>query len=177
MIIALGALHPIIADSAWIAPTAVVVGQVQLGDDVGVWYGAVLRADDAAITIGSRSNIQDGCVLHADPDRPITVGARVTVGHNTTLHGCTVSDDVMIGMGATVLNGAHIGAGTLVAAGALVPQDFSVPERSLVVGAPATVKRTLSDAEVASILANAIHYVDLAATHRDAAEVYACADS
>jgi carbonic anhydrase/acetyltransferase-like protein (isoleucine patch superfamily) len=168
MIVALGSREPLVCDSAWIAPTAAVVGEVRLGENVGVWYGAVLRGDDASIVVGSRSNIQDGCVLHADPDRPITIGTGVTVGHNTTLHGCTIGDDVMIGMGATVLNGARIGNGSLVAAGALVPQHFSAPERSLIVGAPATVRRVLTDEEVTDMLANANHYVDLAGAHRRA---------
>ncbi|MGB3485965.1 MAG: gamma carbonic anhydrase family protein [Mycobacterium sp.] len=168
MIISLGRLAPSVAGSAWTAPTAAIVGEVHLGEEANVWYCAVVRADDAPIRVGSRTNIQDGCVLHADPDRPITVGSGVTIGHNTTLHGCTIADNVLIGMGSTILNGAHVRSHSLVAAGSLLPQGFSAPEGSLIVGAPATVRRSLNDAELAAIHANADHYVGLAAVHRNA---------
>lgn len=111
-----------------------VVGEVTLARGASVWYHAVLRADCGPITLGENSNIQDNCTVHVDPGFPVTVGAGVSVGHNAVLHGCTVEDDVLIGMGATVLNGAHIGAGSLVAAQALVPQGMRVPPGSLVAG-------------------------------------------
>ncbi|CAM5339492.1 Carnitine operon protein CaiE OS=Tsukamurella paurometabola (strain ATCC 8368 / DSM / CCUG 35730/ CIP 100753 / JCM 10117 / KCTC 9821 / NBRC 16120 / NCIMB 702349 / NCTC 13040) OX=521096 GN=Tpau_2209 PE=4 SV=1 [Tsukamurella paurometabola] len=111
MIARFGQVVPRIADTAWVAENATVIGDVELGDAVGVFYGAVIRGEMATITVGERSNVQDGVVLHADPGVPLSVGARVSIGHNAVLHGCTVGDDVLVGMGATVLNGAVIGAG------------------------------------------------------------------
>ncbi len=163
--------HPVVSASAWVAPTATVVGDVTLADDVGIWYSAVVRGDLAAITVGAGSNVQDGCALHADPDFPLRVGAGVSIGHNATVHGCTVGDDVLVGMGAVVLNGATIGDGSLVAAGAVVSQGMQVPPRSLVAGVPATVKRELSDAEVEHIRGNARVYAGLARVHARAEPV------
>jgi carbonic anhydrase/acetyltransferase-like protein (isoleucine patch superfamily) len=155
---------------AWVAPTATVVGEVRLGEEVSIWYGAVLRADNEPITVGARSNIQDNCVVHTDPGFPALVGAGVSVGHAAVLHGCVVEDDVLVGMGAIILNGARIGAGTLVAAGALVLESTVVPPSSLVVGSPGKVRRALGDAERAQIRANAQNYVALAARRRRSAE-------
>ncbi|WP_432511478.1 gamma carbonic anhydrase family protein [Kineococcus sp. SYSU DK001] len=149
----------------FLAPGATLVGRVDLGADVGVWYGAVLRADSGGITVGDGSNVQDGCVLHADPGFPITVGRGVSIGHGAVVHGCTVGDDVLIGMGARVLNGARIGAGSLVAAGAVVLEGTDVPPGSLVAGVPAKVRRELSAEELEGVRANARTYVDLAARH------------
>ncbi|GGQ48275.1 gamma carbonic anhydrase family protein [Couchioplanes azureus] len=157
---------PWVAPTAWTAPTATLVGRVRIGEHSSLWYGAVVRADGERITIGERSNVQDGCVLHADPGFPLAVGSRVSVGHNATLHGCTIGDDVLIGMGATVLNGARIGDGVLVAAGALVGQGAEIPGGVLVAGVPGKVRRELTPAEVAQISANAATYVDLAGAHR-----------
>ena len=127
LITGMGGHEPDIDVAAFAAPTSVVIGEVTMAAGSSAWYQAVLRADCAPITIGADSNIQDNCSVHADPGFPVTVGERVSVGHNAVLHGCTVEDDVLVGMGATVLNGAHIGAGSLIAAQALVPQGMQVP--------------------------------------------------
>jgi carbonic anhydrase/acetyltransferase-like protein (isoleucine patch superfamily) len=157
--------RPNVAPDAWVAPTAVLAGRVTLAAQSGVWYCSVLRADLDSVTIGPRSNIQDGCVVHADPGFPVTVGEGVSVGHRAVLHGCTIADDVLIGMGAVVLNGARIGAGSLVAAGAVVLEGTEVPPGSLVAGVPGKVRRELGEQERAAILTNALTYVQLAATH------------
>ncbi|MDF3291862.1 MULTISPECIES: gamma carbonic anhydrase family protein [Streptomyces] len=160
--------EPEVAAEAFVAPTAVVLGEVRLAAGSSVWYHTVLRGDCERITIGADSNIQDNCTVHADPGYPAVVGERVSVGHNAVLHGCVIEDDVLVGMGATVLNGARIGAGSLVAAAALVPQGLQVPPGSLVAGVPARVKRRLTDEERELVRANAAHYVQLAAAHRKA---------
>lgn len=165
MIVSLEDRHPQVSPDAWVADTATVVGSVTLGAGSSVFYGAVVRADAERIDIGDGTNIQDGCVLHADPGRPLSVGSSVSVGHRAVLHGCTVEDEVLVGMGAIVMNGARIGTGSLVAAGALVPEGMEVPAGSLVLGAPAKVARPLSDAERTAVGRNALHYVDLAALH------------
>ncbi|GAA2255461.1 gamma carbonic anhydrase family protein [Streptomyces amakusaensis] len=166
-----GGLEPEIAAEAFTAHGSVVVGEVSLAPGASVWYHAVLRADCGPIVIGADSNIQDNCTVHVDPGFPVTVGERVSVGHNAVLHGCEVEDDVLIGMGATVLNGAHIGAGSLVAAQALVPQGMRVPPGSLVAGVPAKVRRELTEEERAGITRNAALYRELAAAHREAVPV------
>ncbi|MEU9605815.1 gamma carbonic anhydrase family protein [Streptomyces sp. NPDC048057] len=167
-IAAVGDREPAIDPGAFTAPTSVVVGDVTLAAGASVWYHAVLRADCGPVVIGADSNIQDNATVHVDPGFPVTVGERVTVGHNAVLHGCTVADDVLVGMGATVLNGARIGAGSLVAANALVPQGMEVPPGSLVAGVPAKVKRPLTDEERELIKTNAVMYVELARQHRAA---------
>ena len=154
--------------SAWIAPGAVVAGRVRIGREVGVWYHAVLRADMDTITVGDGTNLQDGVVVHADPGFPAAIGSGVSVGHRAVLHGCTIEDDVLIGMGAIVMNGAHIGAGSIVAAGALVPEGTQVPPGSLVLGMPAKVRRPVTDPERDSITVNAQAYVELLKLHREA---------
>ncbi|MFI5523526.1 gamma carbonic anhydrase family protein [Streptomyces platensis] len=163
-----GGKEPRIDQKAFTAPTSVVLGEVTMAPGSSVWYHTVLRADCGPIVLGADSNIQDNCTVHVDPGFPVAVGARVSVGHNAVLHGCTVEDDVLIGMGATVLNGAHIGAGSLVAAQALVPQGMQVPPGSLVAGVPAKVKRQLTDEERETIKLNAVMYLELAAQHREA---------
>ena len=162
----LGDKVPQVDPSAWVAPGAVLVGDVTLGRHASVWYGTVVRGDGDAIRIGARSNIQDGCVLHTDPGLVLEVGEDVSVGHRAVLHGCVVEDGVLVGMGAVVMNGARIGAGSLVAAGALVTEGTQVPPRSLVVGSPAKVRRELSDDEVVMVRYNAEHYVALTERHR-----------
>lgn len=152
--------RPTVDPSAWIAPGAVVVGDVSVGPEASVWYAAVLRGDGDSITVGARSNVQDGCVLHADPGFPLRVGAGVSVGHRAVLHGCTVDDDVLVGMGAIVMNGARIGSGTIIGAGAVVAAGVEVPPRSLVLGLPAKVRREVTDDELAEVLANAATYVE-----------------
>lgn len=158
--------RPVIDPAAFLAPTSVVLGDVRLAAGAGVWYHAVLRGDCESISVGAGSNIQDNCTVHADPGFPVVVGENVTVGHNAVLHGCVIEDDVLVGMGATVLNGAHIGTGSLVAAQALVPQGMRVPPGSLVAGVPARVRRELTEEERATVRLNAEHYVALAEVHR-----------
>lgn len=171
LILALGDLRPTIAAGAWVSPTASVIGAVNLAEQVGVWYSAVLRAESESIDIAAGSNLQDGVTAHVDPGFPLRVGTGVSVGHNAVLHGCTIEDDCLIGMGAVVLNGAVVGTGSLVAASALIPQGMVIPPRSLVAGVPAKVRRELSEDEVAAIRYNATHYVDLLERHRSASAV------
>ena len=144
---------------AFVASNAVVTGDVELGADVGVWFGCVVRGDDAPITIGARTNVQDLTMVHADTGVPNTIGSEVTIGHRCVLHGARVEDRCLIGMGAVLLGGSVIGAGSLVAAGAVVKEGFVVPPRSLVAGVPAKVVRALTDEEVARIAASAEGYV------------------
>jgi carbonic anhydrase/acetyltransferase-like protein (isoleucine patch superfamily) len=157
---------PTVHESAFIAPTASVIGNATMAENSSAFYGVSVRADTAAISVGAGSNLQDNVVLHADPDYPCTVGARVSVGHSAVVHGCTVEDDCLIGMSATILNGAVIGAGSLVAAGAVVLEGTIVPPRSLVAGVPAKVRRELTDEEFEGVKSNASHYQDLARAHR-----------
>jgi carbonic anhydrase/acetyltransferase-like protein (isoleucine patch superfamily) len=158
-------IHP----TAFIAPGAVVLGDVTLGARASVWYGAVLRGDMDAIRVGEDSNIQDGTVVHVDQGLPARIGARVGVGHRAILHGCTVEDDCLIGMGSVLLNGVHIGAGSVVAAGAVVPEGTSVPPGSLVVGVPARVTRRVDETLQERIRDTWRHYVEEAERHRSGA--------
>lgn len=146
-------------DRYWIAPTAVVVGDVRLGTDVSVWFGAVLRGDNDPIDIGAGSNIQDGTVVHSDPGFPTLVGVGCTIGHRAILHGCTLGDNTLVGMGATILNGAIIGKNCIVGANALVTEGKVFPGNSLIVGAPARVVRSLDDNAVARLKLSAAHYI------------------
>lgn len=143
----------------WVAPDAHVVGRVTLGEDANIWFAAVLRGDNEPMTVGARSNVQDGAVLHSDPGFPLTVGDDCTIGHSAILHGCTIGNGSLIGMGATVLNGAKIGEGSLVGANALVTEGKAFPPHSLIVGAPARALRTLEPADVEKLLQSAAHYV------------------
>ena len=158
-------ITPTVAPGAWVAPGAVLVGAVTLAADASVWYSTVVRADTATITVGARTNLQDGVVVHADPGFPVTVGDGVSVGHRAVLHGCVIGDDVLVGMGAVVLNGARIGSGTLIAAGAVVLEGADVPPGSLVAGLPAKVRRPLTDDELAAVRRNAATYCALARRH------------
>ncbi len=159
---------PRIDPSAFVAEGSVVVGDVELGPGASIWFGAVVRGDVHSIRIGARSNIQDLSVVHVTGGtHPTSVGEDVTVGHRVVLHGCTVHDRCLIGIGAVVLDGAEIGPEAVVGAGALVPPGMKVPPRTLVMGTPAKVKRTLSDAEVANLRASADHYVAYAARYRE----------
>jgi carbonic anhydrase/acetyltransferase-like protein (isoleucine patch superfamily) len=144
---------------AWVAANAVVTGDVTLGEDCGIWFGCVLRGDDAPLSVGPRTNIQDLSVVHADIDVPNRIGAGCTIGHRVVLHGAEIEDGCLIGMGAVLLGGSRIGAQSLVAAGAVVKEGFVVPPRSLVVGVPARVARPLTDAEVANLAVSADGYV------------------
>lgn len=149
------------------AHSADLIGNVVLAAESSVWYTAVLRSEFEPIVVGERSNVQDGVVVHTDVGFPTTIGSGVSVGHRAVLHGCTIEDDCLIGMGSVVLNGAVIGAGSLVAAGAVVSEGMVVPPRSLVAGVPAVVKKPLGDAAVMRLQANAAVYVGLAQHHRD----------
>ncbi|MEV0945224.1 gamma carbonic anhydrase family protein [Rhodococcus sp. NPDC049939] len=159
---------PQIDETAWIAPTAAVLGATTIGAEASVWYSAVLRADCDSITLGAGSNIQDGVTVHTDPGFPVAIGRNVSVGHNAVVHGCTVEDGALVGMGATIINGAVIGEGSLIAAGALVLEGQKIPPRSLVAGVPAKVRRELTDDEVSRNAANAAMYRQLAQQHRSA---------
>ena len=144
----------------FIAPGAIVLGDVTLGEEVGIWYHATIRGDRAPITIGSRSNIQDNSVVHVDAEHPVTIGDNVTIGHGAIIHGCEIGDNTLVGMGAIIMNGAKIGRNCIVAAGALVTQNTVVPDNSLIMGNPAKVKREVTEAEVAGNLKNAAFYVE-----------------
>lgn len=152
---------PLVDPSAWVAPTATLIGRVTLAEQSSVFFNAVLRGDSDEITLGAGSNLQDNVVVHCDAGRPTHIGAGVSVGHSAVLHGCTIEDDCLIGMSATVLNGAVIGRGSLVAAGAVVLEGSIIPPGSLVAGVPAKVRRPLSEEELAGLRENATHYVEL----------------
>lgn len=146
------------ADRFWVAPDAHVIGKVVIGEDVGIWFGAVIRGDNETITLGAETNIQEHAMLHTDIGFPLTTGRGCTIGHGAILHGCTLGDHVLVGMGATVLNGAKIGAGSLVGAGALVTEGKEFPENSLIVGAPAKAIRVLDEKALAGLKASAAGY-------------------
>jgi carbonic anhydrase/acetyltransferase-like protein (isoleucine patch superfamily) len=149
---------PHVPASAWVAPSADLIGDVQLGEEAGVWFGAVVRADNTPIVIGDRTNIQEGAMLHSDPGTPLTIGADCTVGHHAILHGCTLGDRVLVGMGATVLNNAVIAEDCLIGAGALVTEGKSFPAGSLIIGSPARAVKTLSPEAIAGLKASAAGY-------------------
>lgn len=156
----IGDLIPQIHDSAWVAPSAQVMGRVVLEQDSSVWFGAVLRGDNEPILIGQGSNIQDASVLHSDIGMPMTVGQYVTVGHQAMLHGCTIGDGSLIGIGSIILNGARIGKNCLVGAGSLVTEGKEFPDGSMILGSPAKVVRHLTPEQIAGIRRNVLAYVD-----------------
>jgi carbonic anhydrase/acetyltransferase-like protein (isoleucine patch superfamily) len=166
LLVPYGGEQPAVHDTAWLAPTATLVGPVTVREGASVWYGAVLRADYGRITVGARSNVQDNCVFHTGLGQDVTLGEGVSVGHGAVLHGCTVEDDVLVGMGATVLNGARIGRGSLLAAGTVVLEHTEIPPGSLVAGVPGRVRRPLGEAETEKVLENAREYVDLAGRYK-----------
>lgn len=147
------------AGSNWIAPDAVLIGRVRVGRNAGIWFGAVIRGDNEPIEIGADSNVQEHTVMHTDPGFPLTIGRGCTIGHRAMLHGCTVGDNSLVGMGAIVLNGAKIASNCLVGAGALVTEGKEFPERSLIVGSPAKAIRILDDDAVERLKRSAAHYV------------------
>src|SRR3954469_11679958 len=161
----LSGLVPELAASAWAAPSADLIGDVRLGSRASVWFGAVIRADNTPIIIGEESNIQDTAIGHSDPGFPLTIGARVTVGHQAILHGCTIADDCLIGMGARILNGAVLEPECLVGAGALITEGKRFASGSLIVGSPARVVRQLTDEEKQALRVSATHYVEKAARY------------
>lgn len=157
---------PKVAESAWVADSAQVIGAVTLGPDASVWFGTVVRGDTEHITIGAGSNIQDASVLHADHGMPLVVGERVTVGHQVMLHGCTIGDESLIGIGAVILNGAKIGRNCLVGAGALVTEGKEFPDGSMILGSPAKVVRQLTPEQIEGLRRSAQHYIDNAQRFR-----------
>ena len=143
----------------WVAPNAHVIGKVVLEEDASVWFGTTIRGDNEQIVVGAGSNIQEACMLHTDPGFPLTIGKDCTIGHGVILHGCTIAEESLIGMGATLLNGARIGRNCLVGAKALVTEGKEFPDNSLIVGAPARVARTLDEAAILRMRLTAVHYV------------------
>lgn len=156
---------PSVHERAWVAPGAVLSGAVTIGEDSSVWYTCVLRADMEPITIGARSNVQDGSVVHTDPGFPVSIGDGVTIGHRAVVHGCTLEDDVLVGMGAVVMNGVTVGAGSLIAAGAVLTQGMQVPPGSMVAGVPGKVRREISADERSMLGVSAAAYVHYAGLH------------
>lgn len=162
----LGGVNPQVSASAWVADSAQVIGRVELADDTSIWFGVVIRGDTETITVGKGSNIQDMSVLHADVGMPMVVGEGVTVGHKVMLHGCTIGDNSLIGIGAVVLNGAKIGKNCLVGAGSLVTEGKEFADGSLIVGSPARVIRQLSPEQIEGLRQSAQHYVRNANLYR-----------
>jgi carbonic anhydrase/acetyltransferase-like protein (isoleucine patch superfamily) len=158
MIYALDGIAPQIDASAWVAPDANLIGNVVLGADTSIWFGATLRGDNEEIRVGAGTNVQENCVLHTDMGYPLVIGANCTIGHKAMLHGCIIGDGSLIGMGATILNGARIGNGCLIGAGALITEGKEIPDGSLVMGAPGKVVRMLDEAARARLLASAAGY-------------------
>jgi carbonic anhydrase/acetyltransferase-like protein (isoleucine patch superfamily) len=152
--------QPTLGTDAWVAPSADVIGDTHLADEASVWFGAVIRADNTPIMIGARSNVQENAMLHSDPGAPLTIGADCTIGHQAILHGCTVEDNVLIGMGAIVLNNAVIAQGCIVGAGALVTEGKTFPPNSLIIGSPARAVRTLDENTAATMRLSALGYVN-----------------
>ena len=163
---ALDNVAPQVAPSAWVADSAQVMGAVELGEDASVWFGSILRGDTETIVIGRGSNIQDASVLHADIGMPLSVGEYVTVGHQVMLHGCTIGDGSLIGIGAVVLNGAKVGKGCLVGAGALVTEGKEFPDGSMILGSPARVVRALTPEQQQGLIRSAEHYIENAQRFR-----------
>ena len=150
----------------WVAPSADLIGRVTMGTESSVWWQAVLRADNEPIKIGSRTNVQDGCVLHTDPGFPITIGNNVSVGHLCMLHGCTINDGSLIGIGSIILNGAKVGKNVLIGANSLITEGKEIPDNSLVIGSPGRVVRELSEKQIGMLMDNADNYVKRAERYR-----------
>ncbi len=161
-IYALGEFEPKLpaADRYWIAPDATVIGKVELADDVGIWFGTVLRGDNEPITVGERTNIQEGVMIHTDPRFPVNIGKDCTIGHHAIVHGCIIGDNSLVGMGATILNGAKIGKNCLVGANALVTEGKEFPDNSLIVGSPAKAIRVLDEESAEKLRQSALRYVE-----------------
>ena len=166
-IYAIGAKRPQIDPQSWVAPNAIVIGDVRLARNASIWWSATVRGDNDPVSIGENSNIQDNCVLHTDEGVPLSIGRDVTVGHLVMLHGCTVGDGALIGIGSVLLNRAVIGKGCIVGANTLIPEGKVFPDRMLIVGSPGKVVRELSDQDVANLQKSAEHYVANAQRYRD----------
>ncbi|MEQ3710638.1 MAG: gamma carbonic anhydrase family protein [Tateyamaria sp.] len=164
---ALGTDSPEIHEDTWVAPDANVIGKVVLERAASIWFGCTIRADHEKIRIGEGSNVQENCVMHIDAGFPLTIGAGCTIGHKVMLHGCTIGDNTLIGMGATVLNGARIGKNCLIGAGALITEGKEIPDGSLVMGMPGKVVRELDEAAIQGLRASALHYQDNMRRFRD----------
>ncbi|HIT34471.1 MAG TPA: gamma carbonic anhydrase family protein [Candidatus Faecousia intestinigallinarum] len=162
MLIPYHSISPELSSGVYIAPNATVIGNAHLGEHASVWFGAVVRADEGRITVGSYSNIQDNCTAHCSAEHPLTLGSCVTVGHNAMLHGCTVGDNCLIGMNATILDGAKIGSGCVVGAGALITEGKVFPDNSLILGVPAKAVKPIDEKTVDMIRQNALYYSRLA---------------
>ena len=162
----LDTLTPRIHDTAYVADSAEVIGNVELAEGASIWFGAILRGDNDVMTIGKNSNVQDGSMLHSDPGFPLTLGENVTIGHQVMLHGCTIGDGSLVGIKAVVLNGARIGKNCLVGAGALVTEGKEFPDGSMIIGSPAKVVRELTPEQIASLDASAAHYVHNAGRYK-----------
>ena len=169
---AIDGVSPRLASGAWAAPSADLIGDVRLGPRASVWFGAIIRADNTPILLGEESNFQDGAIGHSDPGAPLTIGARVTVGHQAILHGCTVGDDCLIGMGAKILNHAVLGPDCLVGAGALITEGKAFEGGVLIVGSPARVVRELNENERAALRVSAAHYAEKAARYAAALRLH-----
>jgi carbonic anhydrase/acetyltransferase-like protein (isoleucine patch superfamily) len=165
MIIPYEGKYPTIGKNVFIAPSAAIIGDVVIADDASIWFGAVVRGDRDRITIGAGTNVQDNCTLHVDTDHPLTIGSQVTIGHNAVVHGCTIEDRVLVGIGAVVLNDAVIGSGSVVAAGAVVAEGMQVGSLQLAAGVPAKVKKTYDATRSAHNAGEAAIYVRLAQTY------------
>ena len=163
---ALDGLSPDVSDTAWIAPGCHVIGRVSVAGDASIWFGTTIRGDNEWIAVGQGSNVQENCVLHTDPGCPLTIGTDCTIGHKAMLHGCTIGDGTLIGMGATVLNKAVIGKGCLIGAGALITEGKVIPDGSLVMGAPGKIVRELDDAAREGLIQSARHYQENARRFR-----------
>ena len=158
---------PVVSSSAYLDPSAQVIGKVQVGDRSSIWCNVTIRADTSSVTIGKETSIQDNSCLHEDADAPLSIGNRVVVGHSCTVHGCVVEDDCLIGMGAIILSKAHIGTGSIVAAGAVVLGETEIPPLSLVAGVPAKIKRQVTEEELQQTRGNAMRYVELCEQYLD----------
>lgn len=165
LLVTVAGATPSVAPTAWVAPGAVLAGNISVAAQASIWYNCVLRSEGEPIIVGERTNLQDGTICHVDAGLPLTLGSGVSIGHAVVLHGCTVADDVLVGMGSRILNGAVIGEGSLVAAGAVVLEGAVIPPHSLVAGVPARVHRSLSEEDVARIRRNAQVYLSHTAVH------------
>ena len=157
---ALAGIKPTLPEGfCWTAPSATVIGKVEISEDVGIWFGCVLRGDNEPIRLGTGTNVQEDCVFHTDPGFPVTIGEGCTIGHKAMIHGCTIGSNSLIGMGATILNGAVIGDNCLIGAGALIPEGKQIPDNSLVMGMPGKVVREIDENGAAGLRNSALHYI------------------